>query len=489
MFLHDETHKRLKRLQAHLLEHGTMPPVHGNAGRRPVHACSNDDLELIRTFLLNYAESHGLPDPGRDLRKGNGRLRILLPSVMNYASVHRVYDKSVQRAGSEPVGYRTFVRTWQQLLPYIVFSDPRSDLCVVCEDFKKELNRTAALLDEQKEAQQAKIHRDALAHLRLAQKERAFYRARTKIAKQHHADLALDARTQPSPVNANSRRMAAHYSWDFAQQFHYPFESQQVGPIYFKTPRRAQLFGVCNEGVPRQINYLIDEADFPGKTANTVISLVDHFFRHHGLGERTAYLTADNCVAQNKNNAMMQYLMYRVLSGLHERIELSFLVVGHTKFSPDGYFGLARKIYRRSNIYTYDDLVDTINHSSPNGHNRCQRYAAKNSAKPRIVYRDWSGWLGEYFEDIPGITRYRHFKMDRRERGVVVLKETVDGEETKLKLLARRFPYSPKNPPSRLPKKVAPPGLSEERKQYLCKHIREHIPDQNDKELTCPSPF
>ena len=61
-----------------------------------------------------------------------------------------------------------------------------------------------------------------------------------------------------------------HYSWDFAQQIYYPYEDQQVGPIYFKTPRRAQLFGVCCEGIPRQVNYLIDEADFLDKSSNTI---------------------------------------------------------------------------------------------------------------------------------------------------------------------------------------------------------------------------
>lgn len=489
LFFHGETAKRLKRLQAHLLEHGTIPPVHGNAGRKPVHACPEQDRDLIRAFIVNYADSHGLPDPGRDLRKGNGRLRILLPSVMSYISVHRIYDKSMRRAGSCPVGYRTFVRTWQQLLPHIVFGDPRTDLCIVCEEFKKELNRTAAMLDEQKEAQQAQVYKEALAHLRLAQQERTFYRARTKMAKQHYKKLVANQPERPAQIKASSRNMVAHYSWDFAQQLHYPFENQQVGPIYFKTPRRAQLFGVCNEGVPRQINYLIDEADFPGKTANTVISLVDHFFAHHGLGEKTAYLTADNCVAQNKNNAMLQYLMYRVLTGLHDRIELSFLVVGHTKFSPDGYFGLIRKRYRRSNVYTYDDLVDTINQSSQGRHNLCQRYTASVASKrPRIVYRDWVSWLAKHFTNIPGITGYRHFQIDHRERGIVGLKETAEGETTEVNLLSGKFPYSRRNRPARLPNKVLPPGLSEERQHYLYKHIREHIPDLRDKDQTCPKP-
>ena len=152
----------------------------------------------------------------------------------------------------------------------------------------------------------------------------------------------------------NSNDILMSYSWDFAQQLQYPFEDQQVGPIYFKTPRRAQLFGVCCEGNDRQINYLIDESDFLEKNANMVISLLDHFFKYYGFCEKSVYLTADNCVGQNKNNALIQYLMYRTLSGLHTKIEMSFLVVGHTKFSPDSHFGLIKQRYRNSSVYTYD---------------------------------------------------------------------------------------------------------------------------------------
>jgi hypothetical protein len=39
-----------------------------------------------------------------------------------------------------------------------------------------------------------------------------------------------------------------HYSFDYAQQIHYPHYSQQVGPLFFKTLRKCQCFGVCAEG-------------------------------------------------------------------------------------------------------------------------------------------------------------------------------------------------------------------------------------------------
>ena len=87
---------------------------------------------------------------------------------------------------------------------------------------------------------------------------------------------------------------------------HYPSNPQQPGPIYFLTPRKCAIFGICCEAVPRQVNYLIDEASDTGKGGNTVVSMLHHFFNTHGFGETELHLHADNCVGQNKNNTVMQ---------------------------------------------------------------------------------------------------------------------------------------------------------------------------------------
>ena len=488
LFYYGETTQRLKRLQKHKLEVGISSTIHGNAGRSPSNACSEPDKNDIKTFIVNYAAAHGMPDPGRDLRHGKGRLRILLPSVLNYTSVHRSYELSLQSEGKPFVGYRTFMRCWQEVCPHIVFSKPRSDLCMTCEDFKKEINKIASDLDEKREDEKAKVYKKALEHIEEAKKERTYYRACSKLAEEHYLKLGL-CNIPAKPEKPNSRKIMQHYSWDFAQQLHYPYEDQQVGPIYFKTPRKAQLFGVCCEAIPRQTNYLIDEADFPEKNANTVISILDHFFTHHGLGETYACLTADNCVGQNKNNAVLHYLLYRVLAGLHDNIELSFMIVGHTKFAPDGYFGLTRMRYRRSNIYTYEDLVQTILNSSENGHNTCQptgNYKTLTNSN-RLNYRDWSSWLLKFFKKLPDITSYRHFKIVKNKPGVVLLKKTIDGVETEMQLLKRDVPFG-KNRVFRMPTKVYPKGLSLERQWYLYEQIRKHIPQEKDKDATCPKP-
>jgi hypothetical protein len=352
LFYHDESLKRLQRLKEALSEKPITPPVHANVGNKSPNAYTDAEREAVKSFILNFSEIHGLPDPGRDVRKGKGRLRVFLPSILNYTSVHRCYKESLTTIGKEAIPYRTFLDIWQKELPHIEFNRPRSDLCMTCENFKKALNQITAESIEKQEQQEGAIYQQALDHLNYVKKERLYYKS---YVHESVIDYKKINKVMPTHIGkSNSLDIVMAYSWDFAQQLQYPFEEQQVGPIFFKTPRRAQLFGVCCEGSQQQVNYLIDEADFLEKNANTVISLLDHFFSHYGYGETHAYLTADNCVGQNKNNAMIQYLMYRILSNLHTKIEMSFLVVGHTKFSPDSHFGIAKKKYRLSQVYTYE---------------------------------------------------------------------------------------------------------------------------------------
>ena len=113
----------------------------------------------------------------------------------------------------------------------------------------------------------------------------------------------------------------------------------QPGPIYFLTPRKCSVFGVHCESIPRQINFLTDESGELGKGANSVISRLDYFFDVHGLGETDVYLHADN-------------------------ITYSFLVVGHTKFSPDWCFGLFKRLFKRMKVDSMEDIAAVMERSA-----------------------------------------------------------------------------------------------------------------------------
>lgn len=68
----------------------------------------------------------------------------------------------------------------------------------------------------------------------------------------------------------------------------------QPGPIYFLTPRKCAVFGVCNEGEGSQLFYLIDESTVATKGANAVISYLHHYLSSHTTSEHLV-LHADNC--------------------------------------------------------------------------------------------------------------------------------------------------------------------------------------------------
>ena len=98
------------------------------------------------------------------------------------------------------------------------------------------------------------------------------------------------------------------------------------------------MFGVCNDCTNVQVNYLINEEEYPGKGADCVISLVHHYLENYGSGAYDVLLQGDNCVGQNRNNCTMQYPVWRTKTKRDLSVELSFMLTGHTKFYPDLFF-------------------------------------------------------------------------------------------------------------------------------------------------------
>ena len=132
----------------------------------------------------------------------------------------------------------------------------------------------------------------------------------------------------------------------------------------FKTASECEIFGMCCKGIPHQINYLIDEASDTSKGANTVVSLVHHFLAHDSLVEIHLHSHADNGAGQNKNNTFLQYCAWRVLSGFHQSVTMSFMLIGHTKFALDWCFGVLKQRFRQTFVSSLQDLVNMVNTSA-----------------------------------------------------------------------------------------------------------------------------
>ena len=267
----------------------------------------------------------------------------------------------------------------------------------------------------------------------------------------------------------------------YAQQVHYPFNAQQPGPIFFKTARNCGNFGVSCEATSSQMNYLIDEADDVGKGANATISLLHHYLQTHG---RHVHLHADNCIGQNKNNMMVQYLVWRVIVGLSETAEVSFMLVGYTKFAPDRFFGLFKRLYRRSLVDTMIDVVRVVEESSSSGKNKAQLTFSMSGSR-EVHWIDWSQFFQNVFKPIPSLTTYHHFKVSKAEPGILTVKQYADFSEEKVGI----FKKDVRSPRGQKPIKIIPTGLDAKRQWYLYDEIRPFYSTNLANDITCPRPL
>ena len=304
LFLHCLSNFRFYSLLKHYGKNGLTLRTHGNSKRLPSSSSSAETVEQVIKFINNVAEEQALLLPGRV--PGFKRIDVkLLPSNLTKKGLWRRYSDICTSMGKVSVGYSKFCDLWNQLCPFILIMRPATDLCWTCQKNNNKIRKTVNL----PEAEKAEAVRTQEEHLFLSSGERENYKRCCEEAKVHIQCLYLEDSDFTFGREPCSFKGTMHYSYDYAQQLHYPSDPLQPGPIYFKTPRKCSLFGVCCEAIPRQVNFLIDENVSTGKGANSTISYVHYFFEHHGLGETHAKIHADNCGAQNKNSAFIWYYL------------------------------------------------------------------------------------------------------------------------------------------------------------------------------------
>jgi hypothetical protein len=84
-------------------------------------------------------------------------------------------------------------------------------------------------------------------------------------------------------------------------------------------------------------NFVYDAAENVPSDPNLTIEVLQRIMKsvEDGLPRnqnlpKTLYLQMDNCSRENKNTAMFAYLSWLVERGVFDRVEVSFLPVGHT---------------------------------------------------------------------------------------------------------------------------------------------------------------
>lgn len=236
-----------------------------------------------------------------------------------------------------------------------------------------------------------------------------------------------------------------------------------------------------------------------GKGANCIISMLHHFLEKYSFGETHLHLHADNCSGQNKNRYengcmlkcidiikyntryMMAYLMWRVMTGLSKEVTISFLLVGHTKFAPDWGFGLFKRLFKKSNVATIQDIAEVVQKSAVVNH---PQLIGDYDGSTYVKFYNWSNIFDDYTIAIKGITKFHHFRMSSCTPGYVFVREGIEDPEKKINIIKNNT-WMPSQ--DTMPPLIDPPGLPLERQWYLYNKIREFCPDEA-KDLVCPKP-
>ncbi|KAH3714846.1 hypothetical protein DPMN_057548 [Dreissena polymorpha] len=280
MLVNDIGRSALENLVDHYRQNGPLPRKHGNVGKKPSQAVIYYDVKRVVEFLQNYADTYGIPQPAAP-RGSDNTPPIYLDSGKTKLTIHKEYIESCREAGVRSLQRTAFCEIWKSCLCHIRIASPRDDVCATCEGQRKNIMKA---IEESEKLEAAENFKQ---HVINAQKERELYNDCVKRAKET-CILSSDKRTN-------------HYTFDFSQNVSIPHFSRQMGPIYFMSLRKVQIFGVRIDGLPKQLNFLIDESETMGIDGtqthgpNSVISMLDMVLDTHGRGESTCSIHADNC--------------------------------------------------------------------------------------------------------------------------------------------------------------------------------------------------
>jgi hypothetical protein len=243
-------------------------------------------------FLKNYSNVHGMPSPGRHFNEISMPV-VFLPTSFSYSSVYRDYVQAYKEKHEPEIhvmAESTFVKIWKSLIPLLQFMSPKSNLCENCETMKMDIQYTTQY------EKKLDFTENYLNHLKRAQQERDY----------HNSNIACaikDGKNNPNSSESQTLyktfKGVTHIAYDWTQNVQIPYSPQQIEPLFFKSPWKVHIFGVCNTGNfphTQQINYIIDEGEMPddgkqGKGVNCTLSLVLHAIQKYNRGEKKLIVT------------------------------------------------------------------------------------------------------------------------------------------------------------------------------------------------------
>lgn len=369
--------------------------------------------------LARYAELYGLPCPSARYSSIDGIVRFLPASISKLDVYNDYYDQwstimvaackenPTHAAPKNPLVRRAFQKVWNQYFPNLRECRGGTGYCDTCQTLSATISECHDVATKSRVTEALEKHKSD------AKSEFHFYQKCTELCKQ-------------SPHCGTT-----HLVFDFAEKVLLPSFRKQPGCLHFITGLKFDLFGVSSSNMNTNFVFGLPEGHWPnGKTANEVLSMLSYILLLHKKGttvaeSRTLCLHADNCGGQNKNRFVLFFLIWLVLSGVYDDVELYFMIAGHTKNICDGSFGNVKQNFRGRDVFTPKDMMETIQTSA-------ETTVCISSVKVQWV--KWKEVLGSYFK-VPKemkITQYQYFSVRKSQPTSICARKLHDSTDSSI---------------------------------------------------------
>ena len=158
---------------------------------------------------------------------------------------------------------------------------------------------------------------------------------------------------------------------DYSQNMELPyFGASQPGDTYYFSALKINVFGIVDCSLfGGKLSAHVYHEGVGKKGGNNVASLLVNELNRLNILQpdktgKELTIIMDNCAGQNKNRMVLRLANYLVEADFFETVNFIFYVVGHTKNACDRWFNTLKKNYRRRNIYSFDQMIDSMKTNS-----------------------------------------------------------------------------------------------------------------------------
>jgi len=179
--------------------------------------------------------------------------------------------------------------------------------------------------------------------------------------------------------------------FDYKKNINLPYDHIQSQLLYYKSKMNINVFGIFDEQ-NEKINVCIYNEISGTKSKNEIATMLMSYL--HNIESNNLILYADNCIGQNKNNYIMQFLNYLITQNYFKSIRLKFMVSGHTHFSVDRGFSWITNTIHNKSMYNINDV-----------------YCYLKEKFPVKLFKEFTNYekLSNYYKNIDNIIDYNEF--------------------------------------------------------------------------------